>query len=215
MKVNSYIDHTFLKPFATEKDILRLCLEAKKHQFFSVCINSCYVSFAKDQLSGSNISVCSVVGFPLGAMNQSSKFHETEFALNHGADEIDMVLNIGFLKDRKYESVKNEIAGIKRMTETRILKVILENCYLSDEEKTIACKLCVEAGADFVKTSTGFGSGGATLQDINLMQEAVNGNAKIKASGGIRDFQTAKKFIDNGVHRLGTSNSVEIVTVDS
>lgn len=210
MKVNSYIDHTFLKPFATEKDILKLCDEAKKHQFFSVCVNSCYVSFAKQQLSRSKIAVCSVVGFPLGAMTKSSKLYETEIALKHGANEIDMVLNIGFIKDRKYDFIRNEIAQIKNMTGNKILKVILENCYLSDEEKVVACNLCVEAGADFVKTSTGFGSGGATLEDIRLMKDAVKGQAKIKASGGIRDYKTAKLFIENGVDRLGSSNSVAI-----
>ncbi|WP_340198470.1 deoxyribose-phosphate aldolase [Ascidiimonas sp. W6] len=212
MKVNSYIDHTFLKPFATEKDVLQLCKEAKKHEFFSICINSCYVLFAKEQLSESEIAVCSVVGFPLGAMQSKAKIYETELAIKHGAAEIDTVLNVGYLKDGKYQDLKKELIQMKQLLGSNVLKVIIENCYLTDEEKRIACDLCVEAGADFVKTSTGFGSGGATLADIRLMKKALQGQAKIKASGGIRDFNTAQLLIKNGADRLGTSNSVEIVT---
>jgi deoxyribose-phosphate aldolase len=210
MKVNSYIDHTFLKPFGQQKDIFELCEAAKKFEFFSVCINSCHILYAKELLNGSKVAVCTVVGFPLGATATKAKIFEAETALYLGADEIDMVINLGDLKDKKFELVKNEIVQIKEVTGKKVLKVILETCYLTEEEKIAACKICVEAGADFVKTSTGFGSAGATIEDIKLMKQVVKENAKIKASGGIRDYATAKLFIDNGADRLGTSNSVAI-----
>ncbi|MDO4783461.1 MAG: deoxyribose-phosphate aldolase, partial [Capnocytophaga felis] len=163
-------------------------------------------------LKGSEIKVCSVVGFPLGAMSTAAKEFETERAIADGADEIDMVINVGWLQSGEVEKVREEIALIKKACGNKVLKVILETCYLTDEEKRLACKLSVEAGADFVKTSTGFGSGGATISDVQLMKEAVNGNAKIKASGGVRDFQTALQYIDLGVQRIGTSNGIAIVT---
>ena len=210
MKVNSYIDHTFLKPFGTEKDILKLCEEAKKHQFFSVCINSCYISLAKNLLENSKIAVCTVVGFPLGATVQKAKLLETETALDLGAHEIDMVLNIGYLKYKKHKALEEEISLMKKLVGDQVLKVILETCYLTREEKIAACNICLEAGADFIKTSTGFGTGGATLEDIKLIKEIARDNAKIKASGGIRDYNAAKMFIEAGADRLGTSNSVAI-----
>ncbi|WP_392447469.1 deoxyribose-phosphate aldolase [Capnocytophaga canis] len=212
MKINKFIDHTLLKANATISEIETLCKEAVTYDFFSVCVNSAFVPYAKDFLKGTDINVCSVVGFPLGAMSLKSKVFETEQALADGANEIDMVINIGLLKSGEVDKVREEIAQIKKACGNNVLKVILETCYLTDEEKKLVCKLSVEAGADFVKTSTGFGTGGATLSDVQLMKEAVNGKAKIKASGGVRDFQTAKQYIDLGVERIGTSNGIAIVT---
>ncbi|GET45174.1 deoxyribose-phosphate aldolase [Capnocytophaga felis] len=212
MKLNKYIDHTLLKATATVSEIENLCAEAVKYDFFSVCVNSGYVSYAKEFLKGTEIKVCSVVGFPLGAMSTAAKVFETERAIADGADEIDMVINVGWLQSGEVEKVREEIALIKKACGNKVLKVILETCYLTDDEKRLACELSVKAGADFVKTSTGFGSGGATISDVQLMKEAVNGNAKIKASGGVRDFQTAKQYIDLGVERIGTSNGIAIVT---
>ncbi|MFJ1473053.1 deoxyribose-phosphate aldolase [Capnocytophaga cynodegmi] len=212
MKINKFIDHTLLKATATISEIETLCKEAVTYDFFSVCVNSAFVPYAKDFLKGTDINVCSVVGFPLGAMSLKSKVFETEQALADGANEIDMVINVGLLKSGEIDKVREEISQIKKACGSNVLKVILETCYLTDEEKKLACKLSVEAGADFVKTSTGFGTGGATLSDVQLMKEAVNGKAKIKASGGVRDFQTAKQYIDLGVERIGTSNGIAIVT---
>lgn len=212
MKVNRYIDHTLLKPTATITDIQELCKEAMEHHFFSVCVNSCHVKLAKECLqNNSSVHVCCVIGFPLGAMSSEAKIAELIQAKNDGADEFDMVINIGWLKSGKDHLVKEEIKQLKIAAGDNILKVIIETCYLSDEEKMNACKLAVEAGADFVKTSTGFGTGGASLEDILLMKKAVNGHAKLKASGGIRDYETALKYIDVGVSRLGTSNGIAII----
>lgn len=212
MHIEKYIDHTLLKPIATCLDIDKLCKEALQYQFYSVCVNSCYVSLSNELLKGSEVKVCSVVGFPLGAMSTRSKLFETERALTDGADEIDMVMNIGWLKSKRINEVLQEISFIKKETGNRILKVILETCYLDDAEKRLACKICVDAGADFVKTSTGFGSAGATIQDIKLMKNAVKGDAKIKASGGICDRETALEYVYLGVDRIGTSNGIAIVT---
>lgn len=212
MKLNKFIDHTLLKANATISEIETLCKEAVMYDFFSVCVNSAFVPYAKDFLKGTDINVCSVVGFPLGAMSLKSKVFETEQALADGANEIDVVINVGLLKSGEVDKVREEIAQIKKACGNNVLKVILETCYLTDEEKKLVCKLSVEAGADFVKTSTGFGTGGATLSDVQLMKEAVKGKAKIKASGGVRDFQTAKQYIDLGVERIGTSNGIAIVT---
>ncbi|GIZ14604.1 deoxyribose-phosphate aldolase [Capnocytophaga catalasegens] len=215
MRLEKYIDHTLLKPTATSLDIEKLCNEAMEYKFFSVCVNSCYVPLAAELLRNSDVSVCSVVGFPLGAMSTRAKLFEAERALTDGADEIDMVLNIGWLKSKRINEVLQEISFIKNETGKRILKVILETCYLDETEKKLACKLCVDAGADFVKTSTGFGSAGATFEDVKLMKNAVKGDAKVKASGGIRDRQTAMDYIYLGVDRIGTSNGIAIVTGDS
>ncbi|GIJ94360.1 deoxyribose-phosphate aldolase [Capnocytophaga stomatis] len=212
MKLNKYIDHTLLKANATVSEIETLCKEAITHEFFSVCVNSGYVSYAKEFLKGTNVNVCSVVGFPLGAMSTRSKVFETEQAIADGADEVDMVINVGWLQSGEVDKVREEIVLIKKACGNRVLKVILETCYLTDDEKRLACKLSVEAGADFVKTSTGFGTGGATLSDVQLMKETVNGKAKIKASGGIRDFKTAMQYVDLGVQRIGTSNGIAIVS---
>lgn len=212
MNLSRYIDHTLLKAVATEEDIIQLCNEAKQHHFYAVCVNSCYVSFCKEELKESDVKIASVVGFPLGAMDTISKCKEAETAVAHGADEIDMVINIGFLKDQKYDLVEEEIRLVKQRIGNKVLKVIIETCYLTDDEKRIATMAVVNAGADFVKTSTGFGTGGATLDDIRLMKAAAGDKISIKASGGIRDYETTKQYIDLGVTRIGTSNGIQIVT---
>ncbi|WGD34769.1 deoxyribose-phosphate aldolase [Olleya sp. YS] len=213
MKLHQYIDHTLLKATATKADIIKLCQEAKQHQFFSVCVNSCYVNLAKVELKQSNVKVCSVIGFPLGAMSTAAKVEETKQALKDGADEIDMVLNIGLLKSNDFEAVLKDIEAVKNQMPNNVLKVILETCYLNEEEITKASTLAIKAGADFIKTSTGFGTDGATIKDVKLMKNAIgNGTTKIKASGGIRDTKTALKYINIGVQRIGTSNGIAIVT---
>ena len=213
MKLNKYIDHTLLKATATKNDIIKLCQEAKAHQFFSVCVNSCYVSLAKKELLGTNIKICSVIGFPLGAMSTNTKVQETKQAVLDGADEIDMVLNIGFLKSKDFDAVSEDIEAIKKEMPNRTLKVILETCYLEDYEIIKASELAIKSGADFIKTSTGFGTGGATIKDITLMKGVIKNDAtKIKASGGIRDTKTALEYINIGVNRIGTSNGITIVT---
>ena len=212
MTLSKYIDHTLLKATATENDIIQLCNEAKEYHFYAVCVNGCYVSLCRDTLHGSEIKIASVIGFPLGAMDTVSKITEAKNAIKNGADEIDMVINIGFLKTQQYDLVENEIRQIKHAVGSKILKVIIETCYLTDDEKRIATMIVVNAGADFVKTSTGFGPGGATLEDVTIMKSITQNKIQIKASGGIRDFETAKKYIDLGVTRIGTSNGIQIVT---
>lgn len=209
--LEKYIDHTLLKPTATVNEIEKLCQEAMEYQFFSVCVNSGYVPLAKQILKATDVKVCSVVGFPLGAMSTFAKIYETTQALQDGADEIDMVMNVGYFLSGQTDKVLEEIALIKRETDKKILKVILETCFLNDEQKKLACQICVDAGADFVKTSTGFGSGGATPEDVILMRDTVAGKAKVKASGGIRDQKTALEYIALGVERIGTSNGIAIV----
>ncbi|MDO4880000.1 MAG: deoxyribose-phosphate aldolase [Capnocytophaga sp.] len=211
MHLEKYIDHTLLKPTATVNEIEKLCQEAMEYQFFSVCVNSGYVPLAKQILKATDVKVCSVVGFPLGAMSTFAKIYETTQALQDGADEIDMVMNVGYFLSGQTDKVLEEIALIKRETDKKILKVILETCFLNDEQKKLACQICVDAGADFVKTSTGFGSGGATPEDVILMRDTVAGKAKVKASGGIRDQKTALEYIALGVERIGTSNGIAIV----
>ncbi|MGS2739405.1 deoxyribose-phosphate aldolase [Sinomicrobium sp. M5D2P17] len=212
MRINQYIDHTLLKPTATLRDIEKLCQEAADYRFYSVCVHSCHVLQARELLIDyTDVHVCSVVGFPLGAMSNRSKLFEAEQAVADGADEIDMVLNLGWLKSGNPGKVLQEINAIKKAIGTRILKVIIETCYLDDKEKTLASTLVADAGADFVKTSTGFGSGGATFHDIELMRTAVKGRVQLKASGGIKSFEVAKKYIDLGVTRIGTSSGIAIV----
>lgn len=212
MKINRYIDHTLLKPIAKPKDIERLCEEALKYQFYSVCVHGCHVDTARKALSGAeDIHICAVAGFPLGGMSTEAKVFESEQAIADGADEIDIVINLGWLKSRDTEKVQREIKAVKKIIGSRILKVIIETCYLSDHEKALASNLAADAGADFVKTSTGFGTGGATLHDIAIMKDAVKGKAQLKASGGIKSFELAKKYIDLGVTRIGTSRGVAIV----
>ena len=212
MKLNKYIDHTLLKPIATKADIIQLCHEAKDYQFFSVCVNSCYVSLAKAELKDSNVKICSVIGFPLGAMSTKAKVEETKQAIKDGADEIDMVINIGWLKSKDFDAVCKDIEAVKKLMPNKILKVILETCYLEDLDIIKASELAINSGANFIKTSTGFGTGGATFHDVKLMKSAIkNCNVKIKASGGIRDTKTAIDYINLGIQRIGTSNGIAIV----
>ena len=210
--LENYIDHTLLKPSATSQNIIQLCKEAKSYNFFAVCINGSFVRLAKRELANSNIKIVAVVGFPIGASATSIKVLETKTCINDGADEIDMLINIGMLKSKDFKYVENEILAVKNEVGNRVLKVIIETCYLTNEEKKIACKLAMNAGADFVKTSTGFGSNGATTQDILLMKEVVKKQLKIKASGGISNKETALNYISIGVSRIGTSSGIKIVT---
>lgn len=212
MDLHKYIDHTLLKSTATKDDIIKLCNEAKEHAFFSVCVNSCYVRLAKKELKKTGVKVCSVIGFPLGAMSTKAKVCETKRALKDGADEIDMVINVGLLKSNSLKKVEKEISSIKKIMPKKNLKVILETCYLSKEEILKASELALNAKANFIKTSTGFGTGGATIEDVKLMKSVAQGKMKIKASGGIKDFKTAKEYIDLGVKRLGTSSGIAIVS---
>lgn len=211
VEINKYIDHTVLKATATEEDIIKLCEEAREHDFFSVCVNGGYVSLAKKNLAGSNVKVCAVVGFPLGAMSSEAKIFEARKAVEDGAEEIDMVINVGELKSRNFDKVEKEIAAIKEVVGGKVLKVILETCYLTSKEIILACELAVKSKADFVKTSTGFGIDGATLEHIELMKKGVDGKARIKASGGIKNLDKALSFIEAGVDRIGTSSGVSIV----
>ena len=212
MELSQYIDHTLLKATATPNDIKKLCKEAKKHNFYAVCVNSCYVSLAAEKLKNSNVKVAAVVGFPLGASSLQTKVCEAEQCIKDGANEIDMVLNIGFLKAELHKQLQDEIAAVKNSIGNRILKVILETCYLTDDEIIKACQISKQASADYVKTSTGFGTGGATEHAVKIMVEEVGDTLKIKASGGIKDAATAKKYIAMGVSRIGTSSGIEIVT---
>ncbi|WP_314990435.1 deoxyribose-phosphate aldolase [uncultured Gemella sp.] len=211
MGLNKYIDHTILKATASNADLQKLCEEAIEHEFYSVCVNGCYVVDAKHLLQGTDVKVAAVVGFPLGAMTTASKVFEAKEAIENGASEIDMVINVAKLKDGEFDYVENEIRLIKEAIGDNILKVIIETCYLTDEEKVKACELSLVAKADFVKTSTGFGTGGATYEDVKLMKSVVGDNAKVKASGGVRDKETAQKYVDLGAERLGTSSGIEIV----
>lgn len=212
MKLNSYIDHTLLKPTATPEDIIKLCEEAKTYQLYAVCVNGCHIELAKQELLGSNVKLAAVIGFPLGAMSTAAKVFEAKDCIENGADEVDMVINIGWLKSGKDDLVEMEIFQIKKSIGNNILKVIIETCFLTDEEKENACKAAMYAGADFVKTSTGFGNGGATFKDVELMKRVVGTKVKIKASGGIKDVETAKKYINLGAERLGTSSGIALVT---
>ena len=213
MELNKFIDHTLLKPEALPEDIVKLCEEAKEYGFFSVCVNSYYVPLAKAELSGSDVEIASVIGFPLGAMSTSSKVFETEDACRSGASEIDMVINVGLLKAGKYEECKEDIAAVVRAAHNNnaIVKVIIETCLLSKDEIVKACTLSKEANADFVKTSTGFSTGGAKEEDVKLMRETVGPDIGVKASGGIRDLDTAQKMINAGASRLGASAGVSIM----
>ena len=208
---SKYFDHTILKADATEKEIINLCEEAKKYNFASVCVNPCYVKKCVEILKETDVDVCTVVGFPLGSMTTESKLFETEQALKDNADEIDMVINIGKLKDKDYDYVKNEINLLKKACGNKILKVIIETCLLTDEEKIKACELSKEAGADFVKTSTGMSKAGAKKEDIILMKKVVGNDLGVKASGGIKDLNSAKIMIDAGATRIGCSSTVNIM----
>ena len=212
MELNHFIDHTLLKATATPEDIVRLCNEAKEYNFYAVCVNSCYVFLASNELKNSDVKVASGVGFPLGAGSCHAKVCEAEQSMKDGANEIDMVLNVGLLKAKLHKSVREEITAIKEAIGNRTLKVILETCYLTDDEIRMACQIAKKAGADYVKTSTGFGTGGASEHSVKIMVNEVGDSLKIKASGGIKDTATAKKYIEMGVSRIGTSSGIEIVT---
>jgi len=212
MKMNKYIDHTLLKPEATQAMIDKLCAEAKEHDFASVCVNPYWVKRSAELLAGTDVKVCTVIGFPLGASTSEVKAAETRDAIRSGATEVDMVLNVGALKSGDLETVKADVAAVKQAAGDVLLKVILETGLLTDEEKETACKLCVEAGADYVKTSTGFGPGGATVEDIALMRKTVGADVGVKASGGVRDGEAALAMIEAGASRIGTSSGVSIVT---
>ncbi|MFC1745265.1 deoxyribose-phosphate aldolase [Candidatus Riflebacteria bacterium] len=207
-----FIDHTLLKPEATARDIEKLCAAAKKYNFASVCVNPHYVSLSASLLKDSEVLVCTVIGFPLGATSTITKIAETRDAIANGAREIDMVINVGALKEGDFDTVYKDILGVRDASRGYTLKVILETALLTNEEKVKACELVKKAGADFVKTSTGFSSGGATIDDILLMRQTVGPQMGVKASGGIRDSKIARDMIEAGATRLGASASIAIVT---
>jgi deoxyribose-phosphate aldolase len=209
--MNQYIDHTLLKPDSTQQKIENLCHEAEKYDFASVCVHPQFVRLAAGLLKEKSPKVCTVIGFPLGQNTTETKIFETRNAIENGADEIDMVINVSWLKDKQYEKLKMEISKLKETVGIKILKVIIEISLLTDDEITKISQIVSEAGADFIKTSTGFGAHGATLEAVKIMKANISPKTQIKASGGIRDFETAKQYIDLGVKRLGTSSGVEIV----
>ena len=211
MNYNKYIDHTLLKPDCTDEQIEKLCLEAKEYNFASVCVNPGYIKKCYELLKDTDVKVCTVVGFPLGATTTRSKVQETIEAIENGATEIDMVINISRLKCNDNDYVYNEIYELKKACGNNILKVIIETCLLTDEEKVRVCKLAVEAGADFVKTSTGFSTGGATYDDVKLMADTVAGKCLVKASGGIKDTESFLKMIEAGASRIGASAGIKII----
>ena len=210
--LNSCIDHTLLKADASVEQIIQLCSEAREYKFASVCVNSCWVRLCAEQLRGSGVAVCTVVGFPLGAMIPEAKAFEAEAAVENGATEVDMVINIGALKSKDYRMVAKDINDVAKAVHDRgaLLKVIIETCLLTQEEKVIACLLAKNAGADYVKTSTGFSTAGATVEDVALMRKVVGDELGVKAAGGIRDRETAEKMIEAGADRIGASAGIKI-----
>ena len=211
MSIAKYIDHTILKQDARKEDIERITAEAREYGFASVCVNSCWVKLCHSLLEGTDVKVCTVVGFPLGAASSEAKRAEAAAAVADGADEIDMVLNVGYLKSRMLKEVYEDIVAVRKACREKTLKVIIETCLLTDDEKIEACRIAERAGADFVKTSTGFSTGGATVEDVALMHEAVGGRIKVKASGGIRTLADAEAMIRAGASRIGASAGVSIV----
>jgi deoxyribose-phosphate aldolase len=212
LKLEKYIDHTILKPDTTADAVRQVCTEAKTHGFYSVCVNPYYVPLVKEELAGSEVKITSVVGFPLGNTTKEAKAFETKQAIASGADEIDMVINIAAVKNAEWDLVESDIrAVVEALSEETKLKVILETCLLTEEEKVRACQVAKAAGAHFVKTSTGFSSGGATVEDIQLMRKTVGPEMGVKASGGVRDAETAVAMIAAGATRIGASSSVAIV----
>ena len=205
------IDHTLLKADTTRPQIEKLCEEAKKYVFASVCVNPAWVKYSAELLAGTEVKVCTVIGFPLGASTSAVKAFETKDAIANGAGEIDMVINIGALKNGEYDLVRDDIKAVVDAANGTLVKVIIETCLLTEEEKVKACQLSVEAGADFVKTSTGFSTGGATAEDIALMRKTVGLDLGVKASGGVRSLEDMKKMIDNGATRIGASSGVAIM----
>jgi deoxyribose-phosphate aldolase len=205
------IDHTLLKAEATKEQVLQICKEAKQYGFASVCVNPTWVKFSAEQLAGTDVKVCTVIGFPLGANTSAVKAYETKDAIANGAGEIDMVINIGALKDANYDLVREDIKAVVDAANGTLVKVIIESCLLTEEEKIKACELAVEAGADFVKTSTGFSTGGATAEDIALMRKTVGPDIGVKASGGVRSLEDMKLMVQNGATRIGASSGVAIM----
>ncbi|HEX9027364.1 MAG TPA: deoxyribose-phosphate aldolase [Clostridium sp.] len=213
MDIARYIDHTILKPEATVEDVKKLCTEAKEYNFASVCVNGSHAKLVSTELAGSGVKTCVVVGFPLGAMTKEAKAFETTDAIKNGANEIDMVINVGALKEKNYDLFKEDIEAVVNAAKGKaIVKVIIETCLLTDEEKVKACEISKEAKADFVKTSTGFSTGGATKEDIALMRKTVGPDLGVKASGGVRDYNTAMDMINAGASRIGASASIAIVS---
>ncbi len=210
-EIAQYIDHTLLAANATQEKVDQLCQEAIQYRFASVCVNSCWTSHCCALLKDSQVKVCTVVGFPLGAMKTESKAFEAAQAVADGAQEIDMVLNVGWLKAGRIDLVERDVRLVKEACDGKLLKVIIETCLLSDEEKEVACRISVTAGTDFVKTSTGFSTGGATEKDVALMRTVVGEDVGVKASGGVRSFETAVAMISSGASRLGTSSGISIV----
>ena len=211
MKLNKYIDHTLLKQDATEQQVNRLLSEAREYDFASVCVNPCWVSHAKADLKDTDVKVCKVVGFTLGATTSAVKAYETKESIQNGADEIDMVINVGALKSGNAALVGSDIRAVVEASGDKLVKVIIEACLLTNEEKILACQLAQRAGADFVKTSTGFSTGGATLPDVQLMRQTVGPDMGVKAAGGARSYADAVAFVEAGATRIGTSSGVAIL----
>lgn len=209
--MNKYIDHTLLKADATFDKIATLCEEAKEYDFASVCVNGYWVPTCAKLLAGTDVKVCTVIGFPLGAMSSKAKAFETSDAIANGASEVDMVLNIGEMKAGHYDVVRDDVKAVVDAAAGNCVKVILENCLLTKEEIVKACELCVEAGATFVKTSTGFSTSGATPEDVKLMKDTVNGKCKVKAAGGVRCYEDMEKMVEAGADRIGTSAGVTLM----
>ena len=211
MPINKLIDHTLLKADATNAEVTQVLAEALKYDFASVCIQPCHVSYAAQYLKGSDVKVCTVIGFPLGANTSAVKAFETADAIKNGADEIDMVINIGALKDGQDETVLNDIVAVVQAAQDKTVKVILETCLLSEEEIVKACQLCMQAKADFVKTSTGFSTGGATIENVRIMKAAIDDTMQVKAAGGIRTYEDLLKMVEAGASRIGTSAGCSIM----
>lgn len=211
MNYNKMIDHTVLKADTPLETIKRICDEAMEYGFASVCINPCHVAYCADYLKDSDVNVCTVIGFPLGANTSAVKAFETKDAIANGADEIDMVMNIGALKDKNYDLVRDDVKAVVEAANGTLVKVILETCLLTEDEIKKACELCVEAKADYVKTSTGFSTRGATIKDVRIMKEAVHGKAKVKAAGGVRTPEDMVKIVAAGADRIGTSAGCSLV----
>lgn len=211
MNYNKMIDHTVLKADTPLETIKRICGEAMEYGFASVCINPCHVAYCADYLKDSDVNVCTVIGFPLGANTSAVKAFETKDAIANGADEIDMVMNIGALKDKNYDLVRDDVKAVVEAANGTLVKVILETCLLTEDEIKKACELCVEAKADYVKTSTGFSTRGATIEDVRIMKEAVHGKAKVKAAGGVRTPEDMVKIVAAGADRIGTSAGCSLV----
>ena len=210
MKLNKMIDHTYLKAFGTKEEIDTLIKEAKEYDFKSVCVNPVWVEYANKELADSDVLVCTVIGFPLGANTSETKVFETLNAISKGADEIDMVLNIGKVKEQDFDYIYEEVKQVKEACKDLTLKVILETCYLTKEEIRLSSEACIKAGADFVKTSTGFGTGGALIEDVKIMKEVAK-DKEVKASGGVRSSEDVEKMIEAGATRIGTSSGVKLV----